>query len=77
MKYRLEAAVEEHGSIQAAMLAGFRALARRSSTEREVISAESAPAPPTSEPAANEEISAREAAAILGLKTSTVRGYIR
>ncbi len=85
----LEAAAAEHGSLQAAIIAGLRALKPTPP-----------PAPPVAEPAAaapqgtpatkprrppkpaldgdpNEEIRAREAAQILGLKTSTVSGYIR
>ena len=87
----LEQAAAEHGSIQAAVLAGLRALEATRSTARELGeggspheepsqgAAEDAPAATDKEipPAADEEIRAREAAQILGLKSSTIAGYIR
>lgn len=84
----LEAAVSEHGSIQAAVLAGLRALGRAQERETdgqvekveqpadaESVAESVAVAQPSPDP--DEEISAREAADLLGLKTATVRGYIR
>jgi hypothetical protein len=89
----LEAAAAEHGSIQAAVLAGIRALTPSTANEAQ---AEHTPEPAKAEPTTEEksvrqepiapaatatdpgqEIPAREAAALLGLKTSTVSGYIR
>jgi hypothetical protein len=94
----LEEAAVRHGSIQAALLAGLRAL----STDRPASVAETAdahagdprPVPAVqrrSKPAGsrrvvngrretqspNDELTAREAAALLGLASSTVKGYIR
>jgi DNA-directed RNA polymerase specialized sigma24 family protein len=86
----LEVAAREHGSIQAAVLAGLRSLASRQSegaaahpphTAKE--SQAEAPQEAQTEQIASsvgdpaEEITARDAAQILGLKTSTVSGYIR
>jgi hypothetical protein len=78
----LERAAYEHGSIQAAILAGLHALdkARQSQTgrDRTETPASTAPTrPAVSHEAENEEITAREAARILRLKADTVRGYIR
>lgn len=89
----LEAAAQEHGSIQDAILAGLHALARaRAASSPRKVTQREAPQPPrgpaktappaqaTPEPASedpNEELRARHAAAILGLKASTVAGYIR
>lgn len=86
----LEAAVAEHGSMQAAVLAGLRALncgpevaadrpkagtktrkPRGSSRKSRRKAAES------TRPAADEEMLARDAAQLLGVKPDTVRGYIR
>ena len=90
----LEAATAEHGSIQAAILAGLRALKPAAAKPAQTP----APSPEKAHPAVaeqkepkpdrsskpkpiggdpNEEMRAREAALILGLKTSTVAGYIR
>ncbi len=93
----LEQAVEAHGSIQAAVLAGLRALGglptdRTPAEElrvltpdrkepglsgkpwrRETREAET----PDAEASSADEIPAREAAGLLGLKSGTVRGYIR
>jgi hypothetical protein len=88
----LERAVDQFGSIQAAVVAGLRELA--SVPEGSVQDAGAEPSqkpssrraegksarPKTSrspEPSTHEEIPAREAAEILGLKSGTVRGYIR
>jgi hypothetical protein len=90
----LQAAVREHGSIQAAMLAGIRALTTaptgtdapaKKPPSRSASPKPAKPTPAPETPAAptasvadpSEEISAREAAVLLGLKTSTVGGYIR
>jgi Helix-turn-helix domain len=100
----LQAAAAEHGSIQAAVLAGIHALAPAPSEEQrsEIAAAtdqadtndepepaakpkpsKAKPARPKPTPAAptdpdpNEEITCREAAQLLGLKTSTISGYIR
>jgi len=83
----LEQAALEHGSIQAAILAGLRAL---NQPRKEQPKTEPIPAPAqTAQPAAtaqaparppmnrDEEITAREAASLLELKPGTVRGYIR
>jgi len=88
----LEAAVAEHGSIQAALLAALRALGAsparpgsettppkergRSEGAKRKPAAEPATSP-AGEPKKTEEIPAREAAKMLGLKSGTVRGYIR
>lgn len=84
----LEQAAAEHGSLQAALLAGLRALARPQSEPKakpvpkrvaEPAGVPSAPiAAPQEGPSVDsaEEIHAREAAKLLGLKTSTVCGYI-
>jgi hypothetical protein len=84
----LESAAREHGSIQAAVLAGIRALAspvpvgeagkakvKELHNEALEASAEAASVEVALDP--YEEITAREAAALLGLQTSTVSGYIR
>lgn len=90
----LEQAVAAHGSIQAAVLAGLRALEgppaepeRTDESRPSRVRAKATrkrdpkPAPPGAddlvEAAAAEEIKAREAARLLGLKSGTVRGYIR
>jgi len=89
----LEAAAREHGSIQAAVLAGIRALthpvasgtAPTEETANPAAEPESAtrvrphPAAKAARPNADpdEEIPAREAAAVLGLKPGTISGYIR
>ena len=89
----LQAAANEHGSIQAAVIAALHALADPPSdgvdtTAEAPAEALAAPAehtlhkptrqdPAATETAADEEITAREAARILGLKTSTISGYIR
>jgi hypothetical protein len=86
----LEAAAREHGSIQAAALAGIRALAPSAEPKPPAVSAphtrpllvDPGEAATTVEPRSrseepDEEIPAREAAALLGLKTGTVSGYIR
>jgi hypothetical protein len=81
----LEQAATEHGSIQAAILAGLHAL---NQTGKEPAETEFAPAETTEPPATaetppllsvnrEEEITAREAASLLELKAGTVRGYIR
>ncbi len=80
----LEQAAAEQGSIQAAVLAGLRAL------ETQETSAENGDAPRGDDPPKEqppratgplalegEEIPAREAAQILKIKPSTVSGYIR
>jgi hypothetical protein len=89
----LEAAAAEHGSIQAAVLAGLRNLTSpasaatpgESSRTRAAVEATAQPkrakparaaaAPPAADP--EEEISCREAGQLLGLRTSTISGYIR
>lgn len=85
----LETAVAEHGSMQAAILAGLHALKQRSGTEavapkpnkkRQTPRGSQKPARKPvgkARPAADEEIPAREAAELLGIKPDTVRGYIR
>jgi hypothetical protein len=86
----LEAAVSEHGSIQAAMLAGLRALqdppavplgpkrAKESRDRRtEAEEGKDGEASSLAEAAREEEIPARTAADLLGLKPNTVRGYVR
>ena len=82
----LQQAAEEHGSYQAALITGLRALTKpRIDTARAEAKAPSKPKPPSAPaPLAivppislDEEIRAREAAKLLGLKTSTVTGYIR
>ena len=92
----LETAAREHGSIQAAVLAGIRALDRpepapdrpapkepEATQKRQKASRRPPPKPrltPPVEMAAldpHEEIRAREAAKLLGLRTDTVCGYIR
>ncbi len=92
----LERAAHEHGSIQAAVLAGIRALDRpqpdpdlaarkepETKPNRQKASRRT-PATPTRTPPVetavldpHEEIRAREAAKLLGLKTDTLSGYIR
>jgi hypothetical protein len=79
----LEAAAREHGSIQAAVLAGLRALDGAEPIPVEEVAGPCGVAaqpadvepPPAGDPDA--ELTAREAAALLGLKPSTIRGYIR
>ena len=92
----LEAAAAEHGSIQAAVLAGIRALDRPQpapdrpapkepeTKQKRQKASRRAPAklkrtPPVEMAALDphEEIRAREAAKLLGLKTDTVSGYTR
>jgi len=88
----LEAAAREHGSIQAAVLAGIRALTHEATAKAApekppqqpdkpkstpAVPAPVTPIPSTAHPDPDEEIPAREAAAVLGLKTSTISGYIR
>jgi hypothetical protein len=81
----LEHAARQHGSIQAAVLAGLHALAqgrqRRTGDDQSAAEALATTAAPaglaTVCEAEDEEITAREAARILGLKADTVRGYIR
>jgi hypothetical protein len=89
----LEAAAKEHGSIQAAVLAGIHALTKPE-PPAQVAKAKAEPKPatkpkPASTPASaatkptappvdlEEEIRARDAAKLLSLKTSTISGYIR
>jgi hypothetical protein len=84
----LESAAAQHGSIQAAILAGLRALAPANE------SGESEPPPTREQPSSDrlrtaavwptseeerpdEELTAAEAAAELGVMPSTVKGYIR
>jgi len=84
----LERAAAAHGSIQAAVVAGLEALRDRDEpalAEREPVRAEeSAEEEPISSDVRRdgqsdpgEVLTAAEAARILGLKNSTVRGYIR
>lgn len=99
----LEAAVQEHGSIQAAMLAGLHTLKPTVGEAAAAAPTEEAPAvePALAKPARpprltkprvprpsalsttaeaddpDEEIPARHAAQLLGLKSSTISGYIR
>lgn len=85
----LQRAASEHGSIQAALLAAIRRLAApppepptadpATATLTEPDAEPVAEATPTNSdpPDGREEIGAREAATILGLKTSTISGYIR
>lgn len=83
----LEQAAAEHGSIQAAVLAGLQALADIRVAAPGQSGEPTAPGPEpdtaaqTADPAAsedpNEEVGARQAAALLGIKASTVSGYIR
>ena len=88
----LEAAAAEHGSIQAALVAGLRALSRTPEAAKLATTEPPQPAkaarpakatkphtaaPPPQVDDPNEEIRARDAARILGLKTSTVSSYIR
>lgn len=72
----LEQAAQEHGSIQAAILAGLHALsaAEPRTTMARVAAAASTEAGPTG---AEAEVTARAAARILGLKPDTVSSYIR
>ncbi|HZT93907.1 MAG TPA: hypothetical protein VE985_05470 [Gaiellaceae bacterium] len=81
----LEQAATEHGSIQAAILAGLHALNQPSAepattkpappeTPKPARAAETPPKPSVNR---KEEITAREAASLLKLKAGTVRGYIR
>jgi hypothetical protein len=86
----LRDAAAAHGSIQAALTAAIRALSRRTDQNAQEPNGQPAasaspPAEQSGEPAADpdvpgesldEEILAREAAEILGLKTGTIRGYI-
>ena len=89
----LEAAAREHGSNQAALIAGLRALSpipekatntaqapKMATTEKPAEETPSKTAAATNETPQldpNEEILARQAAALLGLEISTVKGYIR
>jgi hypothetical protein len=106
----LEQAAAKHGSIQAALLAGLRALipdkppatptraageAARTAPEQGRVKpsrpkrqrganpgkrprkAQPTPKTEVATPSPEEEVMAREAAAVLGLKPSTVKGYIR
>ncbi len=84
----LEAAAHKHGSIQAAVLAGIRNLAScpaQAKPHTNSAPAKTADKPktehtPASEPIASdpdEELTVREAARLLDLKTGTVAGYIR
>ena len=89
----LEQAVAAHGSIQAAVLAGLRALgtpqadpllAKASQpsqpagkTREQRKEPEDTRATTAAQTNADEEIPARDAARLLGLKTGTVSGYIR
>ena len=84
----LQTAATEHGSLQAALIAGLRALTKPKDplderpTRKPKRARTRTPArrdPPQTHPTIenpDEEISARDAAEILGLKTSTVSGYI-
>ena len=96
----LEAAAREHGSIQAAVLAGIRALnlaqpapsteaparttgktkaaPKQAKRSRQMPAKETiAPLPETAALDPHEEIRARDAAQLLGVKSGTVSGYIR
>jgi hypothetical protein len=87
----LEDAAAEHGSIQAAILAGLHALtptpAKLPPAAKPVPPAKRAATKPRKQPVAvpppdaaldpDEEIRAREAAKILGIKTGTAAAYIR
>jgi hypothetical protein len=76
----LEQATHQHGSIQAALIAALHALTNQqppaAPTQEETSSAVQAVGDEAvREP--DQEITAREAAHILGLKPDSVRGYIR
>lgn len=88
----LDRAASEHGSIQAALVAALHALAHQKTgppsgakaaetqpvePEPPTSTQEGQPKQPATTPEDCEEVTAREAAAILGLKPGTVRGYIR
>jgi hypothetical protein len=83
----LEAAAAEHGSLQAALLAGLHALQAPSTDSKSTVkenetTERSTPRKRTTPPSASEadpaeEIHSGEAAKLLGLKTSTVSSYIR
>lgn len=78
----LEHAASEHGSIQAAIIAGLRALSTPETLpaveQTEATTPKDRESPPTDKKQAEpEEIPAREAARLLAVKTSTVSGYIR
>src|SRR5437763_279285 len=90
----LEAAVSRYGTIQAAVVAGLRALGGAPPLDEPITETVFAPAVSAKAPASAEhergrsssvektareveELTAREAAKALGLKTSTVSGYIR
>lgn len=83
----LQQAASEHGSIQAAVLAGLHTItAQAAEPSAPEPDSEAAPDGDPKPPAATqpgdgldpeEEIPAREAAALLGLKRNTVAGYIR
>lgn len=72
----LEHAAQEHGTIQAAILAGLHAL---TAAEPRTTTARAATAAPTDAgpSGAEADVTAREAARILGLKPDTVSSYIR
>jgi len=76
----LEHAAREHGSIQAAVIAGLRALKDVEPLEGEPSDAgagDSAPTNVADGTDGTDEMRARDAARMLGLKTGTVSGYIR
>lgn len=83
----LEAAVSEHGSMQAALLAGLRALNPTPEERDPTEETRQKPRPSRRKPKRKaaksersreeEEMSARDAAQLLGVKPDTVRGYIR
>lgn len=81
----LEQAASEHGSIQAAILAALHALnppAKQPAKTQPAPAQSTETAGETETPTSTfthrqEEITAREAASLLGLKAGTVRGYIR
>ena len=77
----LQAAAKQHGSIQAALIASIQALApqpqKTQPAPKKPTTRRTHAAPHKAARSANDEITAREAAQLLGLQTSTVKGYIR
>lgn len=80
----LQAAVQEHGSIQAAVLAGLQALVETRTVTDEGSAPGAGAGQLEPEPAVaaegmdlDEVLRAREAATLLGLKASTIGAYIR
>lgn len=76
----LEQAAHQHGSIQAALVAALHALTAQQPPATPSHEPTTPPEPPTGEATPtqpHQEITAREAARILGLKRDTVAGYIR